>query len=248
MRLSKKKLKYIRRHAARKSPEEIAKVLGVPLKAVKEALPARRDAPESKPPEDAGPTEEREASFPSLVEPFLERAPYWGVFALVVATPFVVVPGLRDYSNLPKSVFVQLGALAVAFVWLVGSGIRKDCRLARTSLDLPLLAFIGWAFVSLIWGHNTYEALLVWSRWAAAGLVFLLTVNVVRDRRDARVLLWGLLGSAAVVDSWRQMMSALLVRMSLATSARRGLPHLMLNVARVKDAGGAVTVAEALGG
>jgi tetratricopeptide (TPR) repeat protein len=226
VRLSKKKLKYIRRHAARKSPEEIAKALDVPLKVVKKALsfdagfvldaprkvvkkalPARRDASQSKPPKDAEPPEERlsadaetgEASFPSLVERFLARAPYWGVFALVVAAPFMVVPGLRDYSNLPKSVFVQLGALALVFVWLVGSGIREDCRLARTSLDLPLLAFIGWATVSLIWGHNTYEALLVWSRWAAAGLVFLLTVNVVRGRRDVRVLLWGLLGSAAVV-------------------------------------------------
>ncbi len=37
MRLSKKKLKYIRRYAARKSPEEIAKALDVPLKVVKEA-------------------------------------------------------------------------------------------------------------------------------------------------------------------------------------------------------------------
>ncbi len=209
MRLSKKRLKYIRRHAARKSPEEIAKALDVPLKVVQEALPARRDVPESEPPDDAGLPEEREASFLALAAPFLERAPYWGVFALVVAIPFLVVPGLRDYSNLPKSVFAQLGALAVTFVWLVGSGIRKDCRLARTSLDLPLLAFIGWASLSLLWGHNTYEALLVWSRWAAAGLVFLLTVNVVRDRRDARVLLWGLLGSAtvvAIVGNWQYLL------------------------------------------
>ncbi|MHC4202543.1 MAG: hypothetical protein ACYSU0_21335, partial [Planctomycetota bacterium] len=106
----------------------------------------------------AGP---REGALRALGVPLLERAPFWGLFVLAVGAPFVLVPGLHNYANLPKSAFVQLGALAVALLWLVRSAVRKDCSIRRTPFDLPLLAFLGWALVSIIWAHNTYEALLV---------------------------------------------------------------------------------------
>lgn len=187
MKLSNRKLEYIKRHAAEKSPREIAGALGVPVGVVKEVLA------------EGG---QRPALSPLLIrvaKRFWDRLPFWGLLFLAAATPFVLVPGLRDYADLPQTAFVQVGALVLALLWLVRSVVRKDCRILRTPLDLPLLCFLAWALVSLLWAHNRYEALVAWAHWAACGLVFLVTVNAVAERRERSWLLGCLFASGALV-------------------------------------------------
>ena len=127
------------------------------------------------------------------------RLAYWFQLILVVVTPFVLVRGLYDLVDLPRGVLVQIAALLILLVWFLGALSRDKLEIVRTPFDLPLLGFLLWAGLSLLWVNNLYEGLEIWSQWGASLVVFFLTVNLVRSERDTRRLLCSLVLAGVLV-------------------------------------------------
>ena len=128
-----------------------------------------------------------------------ERLAYWIYVSLALIVPFIFLEGYYNYVDLPRALLIQIAAVAILLVWLVGAILRNELRVIRTPFDLPLLGFVSWAGLSLLWAHNFYEGLEVWSQWGACLIVFFLTVNLVHYERDTRRLLVALLLAGTLV-------------------------------------------------
>jgi len=123
----------------------------------------------------------------------------WILVPFVALVPLVIKGGLSDYSELPKSVYIQIGAVLLLLLWLVMSSLRKTFRIVRTPFDLPLLAFLAWSGLSLIWAHNGYEGGLLWIHWAACFLVYFVVTHTFKNASDVRRLAVGMVVAASTV-------------------------------------------------
>ena len=119
----------------------------------------------------------------------LRRLAYWWQLILVAAVPFVLVPSLSNYIDLPRGILIQVAAVSILLLWLIGSLWQKKLEIVRTPFDLPLLGFVLWAGLSLLWAPNVYEGFEIWIQWSACLIFFFLTVNLVSTERDTRRLL-----------------------------------------------------------
>ena len=119
------------------------------------------------------------------------------ILALVV--PFVFLEGFYNYVDLPRAVLIQGAVVVILLVWLLGATAQNDLKILRTPFDLPLLGFVSWAGLSLLWAHNFYEGFEIWMQWGACLILFFLTVNLFKSERDIRRLLAVLLLAGSFV-------------------------------------------------
>ena len=171
MKLSNKKLKYIARHASEKTPEEIAGDLRIRTRDVEKAL-------------NISPRKTR-VSFPAITD----GAFRWGLMAVTFCAPFILVRGLYDFVNLPQAVFIQTGVTVLCLLWLIHKLISGSTGIVRSPFNLPVLAFILWSFVSLLYAHNKWEGTSLFMHWSACALMYFLVLNGTRGERDAARLL-----------------------------------------------------------
>ncbi|RPI26553.1 MAG: hypothetical protein EHM61_11435 [Acidobacteria bacterium] len=141
-----------------------------------------------------GNTNEPEADWSGrTLAPFL--AAFIGIAPLIVANS-----ALHDYAELPKALFVKIGTLLLVLTAiLVPKASRARLRLVATPLDKPILAFLVWASLSVIWAYDKQVALLRLSHFLAAWLIYL----VIRERagkREQSLLLVSLGCSSLVVS------------------------------------------------
>ena len=109
------------------------------------------------------------------------------ILALIV--PFVFLEGLYNYVDLPRAVLIQGAVVLILLVWLLGAASQNELKILRTPFDLPLLGFVSWAGLSLLWAHNFYGGFEIWTNWGACFILFFLTVNLFKSKRDIRRLL-----------------------------------------------------------
>jgi len=117
----------------------------------------------------------------------------------IAVTPFAIRPGIQDFINLPQSAFIQVGSLFLFALWLIGSAIRNQCHIARSPLNLPIIAFLAWSAASLLWAHNTQEGITTWMQWASGALGYFLVLNAVDNTRDATRIVAALFASGLLV-------------------------------------------------
>jgi O-antigen ligase len=76
------------------------------------------------------------------------------LFAVVLASaPFVMLPGIRDFANLPQTAWLEIGIGALLLLY-AETGPHAH---GVAPLDAPLLAIGGWSLLSGLWAHNRYE-------------------------------------------------------------------------------------------
>lgn len=120
---------------------------------------------------------------------FLDAVFRWGLVGISLVAPLVFVKGLYDFADLPQSAFIQIGSVSLLAVWLLKSCIKGECLVLKSVFYPPLILLVAWSLVSMLYGHNRYEGLLVWMHWAASALVFFLVVNSGRGMAFMRLLL-----------------------------------------------------------
>lgn len=104
-----------------------------------------------------------------------------------------------DYVKLPRAVLIQSGAVLILLVWLMGAILQNERKIVRTPFDLPLLGFVSWASLSLLWAHNFSLGFETGIQWGACLILFFLTTNLSRSERDIRQLLGVLLLAGTLV-------------------------------------------------
>ena len=109
-----------------------------------------------------------------------------GIIAITLIAPLLIMRGTYDLAYLPKAAAIQVGVMFLLVVWVIRN--FDDLRIAKTPLNLPVLAFILWSLASLIWATNRYEVFTRWSQWAACTLAFFLVVNNFDKKKCVQLL------------------------------------------------------------
>jgi len=183
MQISNKKRKYIRRHADRKTPEELAKELRLSVRQVKAVLKKNGVF-------KAAPGEQPTVSV------------CFGILtAIIFLAPLVIFNGLYEYSMLPKLIVIQAGSLILLFSWLLTGLYKQETFVfVKSNLYLPLICFLVWALFSFFWSTNRYNSLVLWVHWSACGLVYFLCLQILTSVNRIKVLFY-MLSIAAVIVS-----------------------------------------------
>lgn len=127
-----------------------------------------------------------------------------GVFLLPLAFAWATY----DQYVLPKLLLARVLLLGLLFLFLARSILNRALTVRRTPLDVPLLVFLASAAISTVFALNQnvaifgtysrYDGLLTIATYAG---LFWLSVQVIRDRDDARSLLRVLLASGYVASA-----------------------------------------------
>ena len=183
MSISNKKLKYIHRFVGKQSAEDMAKKLRLPLAKVQLEI---------------------EKFSNSKLRLKTKKTAYFTSFHILVILVFLApFPNFKEIyasSYLPKAALIQLGSLLLLTVWLFEQFRSKTLTIVKCRLYLPLAAFLLWVLLSITWSFNTYSGLSKWTHWAACGLVFFLTAQIIKNRQQARVIFIAIVSSAVVLS------------------------------------------------
>jgi O-antigen ligase/Tfp pilus assembly protein PilF len=106
--------------------------------------------------------------------------------------------GIYDFANLPQLAFVQVTTVFLLLIWLVKGFVDKACLVTKSPFNLPILFFVLWCVVSMVYAHNTYESFLPWLSWAASALMFFLVINGCRENRHVDHVLTALFASGCL--------------------------------------------------
>jgi O-antigen ligase len=132
-------------------------------------------------------------------------APHWAqiagealLIALVVLVPIVINPRSRNLTDV-KDVTLGLGVAAGLGLWLVAGLAQGRLGWVRSRLNLLVLAFVGWAAISILYAQFRYVAVSEFGRLAANVGIYLLAVTFLRTSRQMiRVAVAAVLGSVPV--------------------------------------------------
>ncbi len=113
----------------------------------------------------------------------LDKVFHSGLVLISFLAPLIFLRGIRDFSNLPQSAFIQIGVVFLFLVWLIKGSVLKKCFILKSPLNLPILAFVLWSLASIVYAHNKYEGFLAWRPWAASALMFFLVSNDNYEKR-----------------------------------------------------------------
>ncbi|MCG8528886.1 MAG: O-antigen ligase family protein [Opitutales bacterium] len=95
------------------------------------------------------------------------------IYAALILAPFIVIPGLWEYANLPKLVIIQTCVGVTFSLALAEQAFRK--KLVQKATD-PLLFFpfliVTWAGLSLLWSIDSFRAYHTWLQWIGAFCVY----------------------------------------------------------------------------
>jgi O-antigen ligase len=169
MPLSKRKQKYILNAADSRSSTEIAGELGIPLEAVERVLGSSKA--------DTG-----RARAPGSRRWPWDALPFTVFLGLILAAPLACSNAVLDHAMLPKKAVIECGSLGLLAVWLLAAWWRGSGKIISSALFLPAGIFLAWAGLRIPFSGNRYEAILIWSLWAASALIFATALQLLSTR------------------------------------------------------------------
>ncbi len=181
MRLSKNKIKFIRRNASKMEPSQIAARLNIPLDAVRDQL--KKDNGTS-PPRGANP-----AYGPG----------YAGFLLVLFLGPLIFSTLFYEFENVPRSLLIQAGALLIPVLWLLRQSKSHAPGIAGGPVLRPLLLLSVWALVSISWSTYRYGAFSQWVHWAACGMFYGIAFNLHPNRQAIRLTLHVVMATAGLI-------------------------------------------------
>ncbi len=93
-------------------------------------------------------------------------------FLLLLLSPVVIFPGLKDYANLPQTVFIQTAACLLLLVFALRALNDGEIRFSLNYVSFFIAVFLAWNFISLIWASNRYTGCIQTVHLTACSAVF----------------------------------------------------------------------------
>lgn len=181
MGIPKKKRQLIKRNYPKCSVDEIAANTGLSVQDIQKVLGIYQPG--------------RGTSLSKILSTVLE----WGIVGSVFLAPFIMLPWLRDASNLPQNAFVQIATLFLASVWAFKGVIDKKLEFISSPLIWPLICFLVWCLSSFFVADNPFEAVPVFLQVLAMGVCFILVLNTYYKKENFdRLILAVLLAGAGI--------------------------------------------------
>ena len=100
-----------------------------------------------------------------------------GLKLLIFLPPFAILTHICDFANLPQGLFIQLFVLLLAVIFFLILTFNKDNQFKISPLFLPVILWITWASVTLLWTTSFYDSVLILMKWYSGFLIFILVFN-----------------------------------------------------------------------
>ena len=126
----------------------------------------------------------------TLIEPGI------GLIVTLLAGPWAAWMNTYYPGLLP----IDAGQILVGFTlgaWVLGGLVRRDITIPRSPILIPLVLFVGWAAITLLWAPDLSAALPEVIKWIEIVLVMLLALDVAQ-RRGLRWVLTGIFATTAL--------------------------------------------------
>jgi O-antigen ligase len=110
-----------------------------------------------------------------------------GLIVTLLAGPWAA--WMNTYS--PGLLPIDAGQIMIGFTlgaWVLGGLAKRELAIPRSPLLLPLVLFVGWAGVTLLWAPNLTFGLPEIIKWLEVVLVMLLAVDVAQRRGVSWIL------------------------------------------------------------
>lgn len=118
----------------------------------------------------------------------LDNIIFYLICLLAAIAPLVILPGVRQVYSLPKAFFLQIGAAAAGLLWSA-KFLFVSPTFRRTHLNLPVLAFFGFASLSTLFTIRPYMAIFGgygrlegFLTLAAYGIIFFVGSQLIWDK------------------------------------------------------------------
>lgn len=133
--------------------------------------------------------------------PFIQISTYYIISILLICSPFIYIPDLFEFANLPQTVFVQTVIIVLVTIRLLTYLRNKsDLYFPLTALTVILIGYCVWIWLSLLWAHNRYEGFIFNSHMSVCALTMFITAAIpVSNEWRKRWMLSLMLGCSGVV-------------------------------------------------
>jgi len=116
--------------------------------------------------------------------------------AFVFVVPFIFWTGSYEFSEVPKQAIITA---MVPILWLIHIARGGRINIISPWLVLALSLFLSWCGLSMLWGINTYEGMLVIIPWAWGTMFVFLVASVCDSPDKRRLLVWSCFASGVMV-------------------------------------------------
>jgi len=115
------------------------------------------------------------------------------IIALIILTPLVFYPYLVRIFNPPKELAFNILVIIGLMLWKLKMVNKEEVKITRTTLNLPVLAFMVICVLSLFWSNSSMVSLLELPLFLAGPILYFIVANNIRDEHQINRLLTTLL-------------------------------------------------------
>jgi len=121
---------------------------------------------------------------PSIFVGLIEKTVSLGPLFLLGVAPLIYLKLGGEFENNPKMAFLQWGIVLLALIQLLPFQKQEAFVWKRTPLDLPILFFYGFCWLSLVFSTNPHVATLLLLHWFGALVFFFFLVHTLKNETD----------------------------------------------------------------
>jgi hypothetical protein len=99
-----------------------------------------------------------------------------------------------------KTIWAMIGLMIGLIWWLYSQYQSKKFEIVTTSLYVPILSFLAWSYIGLLWVEDGYLAITTLVQYTVSVLVFFLVINVFENTKKIDRMLIGLIVSMVLVS------------------------------------------------
>ena len=118
---------------------------------------------------------------------------------LLLVAPLIFYPKIQNFSNLPKSTFIQLLVGILWICWLLKAYQKQRVQLIKHPLLLVIVLWILWSGFTILWALDKYSAIMLWLHWFLCMICFLIVVHSLKTIKQIdRLVIYLVLGANIV--------------------------------------------------
>ena len=124
------------------------------------------------------------------------REPGLGLIVTLIAGPWAAWMNSYNPGLLP----IDAGQIMIGFTlgaWVLSGLAKRELVIPRSPLLIPLMMFVGWASITMLWAPNLTFGLPEVIKWIEIVLVMLLAIDVAQ-RRGVQWILAGIFATASL--------------------------------------------------
>ncbi len=102
------------------------------------------------------------------------------LYGTSLLSPLVFYPFIHNFSNLPKTAFIQFALCLVLLIWVVKNQ-RNNLSLVRHPVILAIGVWLFFSGISIFWAIDRFSGITLWLHWVICSFGFLVIINTIKE-------------------------------------------------------------------